>query len=218
MKRHKPAAPKDPLRKEYSTLQNMVYIIKGTFRYQKPLLFFFPAAILMSVINSYLPTFALSIIIDRVTAECTPSQLLLTVAAFFGVLLLVMALQTFADANIGWRMYHARIKIMMWRIRKVLYMDDARQTSCRASHVIRFFCHRLDEWFLASGCVAFLQFSREDRKEQCRWCQTQRRRLSHCSSFPAGEVVLRRPQTKPALLPQAAGCQQCHCPHSRSRC
>lgn len=123
MKRRKPAAPKDPLRKEYSTLQNMVYIMKGTFRYQKPLLFFFPAAILMSVINSYLPTFALSAIIDRVTAECTPSQLLLTVAAFFGVLLLVMALQTFADANIGWRMYHARIKIMMRRIRKVLFMD-----------------------------------------------------------------------------------------------
>ena len=31
MKRRKPAAPKDPLRKEYSTLQNMVYIMKGTF-------------------------------------------------------------------------------------------------------------------------------------------------------------------------------------------
>lgn len=123
MSRRRPAAQKDPLRKEYSTLQNMFFIMKGTFRYQKPLLFFFPAVILMSVINSYLPTFALSAIIDRVTAQCTPAKLVLTVAAFFGALLLVMALQTFADANIGWRMYHARIKIMMWRIRKVLFID-----------------------------------------------------------------------------------------------
>lgn len=32
MTRRKPASPKELLRKEYSTLQNMIYIMKGTFR------------------------------------------------------------------------------------------------------------------------------------------------------------------------------------------
>ncbi|MBQ9119835.1 MAG: ABC transporter ATP-binding protein [Lachnospiraceae bacterium] len=122
-KKKKEEETKDPLAKNYSVLQNMVYIMRGTFAVQKPLLFFFPAAILMSVINSYLPTFALSAIIDRITRECTETELLGTVAAFFGALLVVQVIQTFANSHIWWRLIYARVKIMMWRIRKVLYMD-----------------------------------------------------------------------------------------------
>lgn len=123
MNRKKQEEEKDPLQKNYSVLQNMCYIMKGTFSMQKPLLFFFPAAILMSVINSYLPTFALSAIIDQITKECTVQTLVMTVVAFFGVLLVVQMIRNFADANIWWRLIYARMKIMVWRVRKVLYMD-----------------------------------------------------------------------------------------------
>ena len=51
--------PKDPNYREYSLFSNMLYIMKGMFGAQKPLLFFIPLGIAAEVANTYLPSFAL---------------------------------------------------------------------------------------------------------------------------------------------------------------
>lgn len=114
---------KDPNQKEYSLISNMVYILKGTFRFQKPLAFFLFLAVLNNVINTYLPTFALSAVIDQVTRQGEFNTLLKTVLLFFVGMLVPGILGTWANSNIWWRMIDARVEFMMLRIHKVLYMD-----------------------------------------------------------------------------------------------
>lgn len=116
-------AEKDPNQKEYSLISNMVYILKGTFRFQKPLAFFLFLAVLNKVINTYLPTFALSAVIDQVTRQGEFNTLLKTVLLFFVGMLVPGILGTWANSNIWWRMIDARVEFMMLRIHKVLYMD-----------------------------------------------------------------------------------------------
>ncbi len=116
-------AEKDPNQKEYSLISNMVYILKGTFRFQKPLAFFLFLAVLNNVINTYLPTFALSAVIDQVTRQGEFNTLLKTVLLFFVGMLVPGILGTWANSNIWWRMIDARVEFMMLRIHKVLYMD-----------------------------------------------------------------------------------------------
>ncbi len=123
MSKKKKEEKKDPNQKEYSVLQNMMYVMKETFRVQRPLLFFTPLAIIMMSLNSYLPTFGLSAIIDRITKECTVNELMITGAVWLGAILVVQMLLRFAEAHIWWRLIYARIKLMIRRVHKVLYMD-----------------------------------------------------------------------------------------------
>lgn len=122
-KKGKAEAEKDPNQKEYSLLSNMVYILKGTFQFQKPLAVFLFLAVLNSVVNTYLPTFALSAVVDRVTKQVEFNVLLKTVLLFFVGMLITGILGTWANSNIWWRMIDARVNFMMMRIHKVLYMD-----------------------------------------------------------------------------------------------
>ncbi len=114
---------KDPNQKEYSLLSNMAYIMKGTFRFQKPLVWFLLFAVLMSVANTYLPTFALSAVVEQISKQVEFNALLRTVLLFFGIMLVVGVVLTWSYANIWWRMIDARVQFMMMRIHKVLYMD-----------------------------------------------------------------------------------------------
>lgn len=114
---------KDPNQKEYSLLSNMMYILKGTFQFQKPLAIFLFFAVLTSVVNTYLPSFALSAVVDQVTKQVEFNALLKTVLLFFAAMLVMGVLGSFANSNIWWRMIDARVHFMMMRIHKVLYMD-----------------------------------------------------------------------------------------------
>lgn len=116
-------AEKDPNQKEYSLISNMAYILKGTFRFQKPLAVFLLLTVFNNVINTYLPTFALSAVIDQVTRQGEFNTLLKTVLLFFVGMLVPGILGTWANSNIWWRMIDARVQFMMLRIHKVLYMD-----------------------------------------------------------------------------------------------
>lgn len=116
-------AEKDPNQKEYSLISNMAYILKGTFRFQKPLAIFLLLAVFNNVINTYLPTFALSAVIDQVTRQGEFNTLLKTVLLFFAGMFVSGVLGTWANSNIWWRMIDARVQFMMLRIHKVLYMD-----------------------------------------------------------------------------------------------
>lgn len=114
---------KDPNQKEYSLLGNMLYIMKGTFRFQKPLAGFLLFMVLTNVVNTYLPTFALSAVVDRITKQVEFEALVRTVLLFLGFMLVNGVVLTWCNANIWWRMIDARVQFMMMRIHKVLYMD-----------------------------------------------------------------------------------------------
>lgn len=122
-KSKEPQEEKDPNRKEYSLFGNMAYVMKGAFHFQKPLAFFLLLGVVTNVAGTYLPTFALSAVIARVSGQVEFSRLLETVLAFFGALLVVSLLRMWCDSNVWWRMIDARMRFMMLRVHKVLYMD-----------------------------------------------------------------------------------------------
>ena len=114
---------KDPNQKEYSLFNNMAYIMSGTFRYQKVLLLILPLKIITSTVATYLPSFALRSVINRIT-ERADFRLLVYTALFYTAVRLISALiENICDANIWWRLINAREHFIMLRIRKVLYMD-----------------------------------------------------------------------------------------------
>lgn len=116
-------SPKDPNQKEYSLFNNMAYIMSGTFRYQKVLLLILPLKIITSTVTTYLPSFALRSVINRIT-ERADFRLLVYTALFYTIVRLISALiENICDANIWWRLINAREHFIMLRIRKVLYMD-----------------------------------------------------------------------------------------------
>lgn len=122
-KSKEPQEEKDPNQKEYSLFGNMAYVMKGAFRFQKPLAFFLLFGVITNVAGTYLPTFALSAVIDRISAGTEFSQLLTTILIFSGAMLAAAMLRCLCDTHIWWRMIDARVRFMMLRIHKVLYMD-----------------------------------------------------------------------------------------------
>ena len=122
-KKPKEEEPKDPNYREYSLFSNMLYIIKGMFGTQKPLLFFIPLGIAAEVANTYLPSFALRAVISDISNGVQTERLLHTALLFAFMMLAAGAAQRLADANLWWRWIGARMNFIMMRIRKVLYMD-----------------------------------------------------------------------------------------------
>lgn len=122
-KKNGPQEDKDPNQKEYSLFANMVYIMKGTFRFQKPLAGFLLFLVITRVANTYLPTFALSAVVGQIEAKTGMDALVRTVLLFFGLILVLGIIRMWCDANLWWRMIDARVQFMMLRIHKVLYMD-----------------------------------------------------------------------------------------------
>ena len=122
-KQPEPQEERDPNQKEYSVLSNMAYIMKGAFRFQRPLIGFMLFYVLTSVVGTYLPTFALSAVMDRVMKKVEAEALVRTILIFFGVWLASEGVRTLCNANVWWRMIDARVQFMMLRIRKVLYLD-----------------------------------------------------------------------------------------------
>ena len=114
---------KDPNQKEYSLFSNMAYIMGGTFRHQKVLLIALPLKIITSVMATYLPSFALRAVINRIT-EHAGFRLLVSTALWYTAIRLIAAIiESICNANIWWRLIDSRMHFIMMRIRKVLYMD-----------------------------------------------------------------------------------------------
>lgn len=118
-----PDPQKDPNKKEYSLFSNMAYIMGGTFRHQKILLFILPLQIITSVAGTYLPSFALRSIINKITERAEFRILVYTALWYTAVRLMAEVIKVCCDANIWWRMLDSRMYFIMMRIRKVLYMD-----------------------------------------------------------------------------------------------
>lgn len=114
---------KDPNQKEYSLFSNMAYIMGGTFRYQKVLLIVLPLNIIASVMATYLPSFALRAVINRITGHAG-FRLFASTALWYTIAWLAVAVtNNCCNAHIWWRLINARMHFIMMRIRKVLYMD-----------------------------------------------------------------------------------------------
>ena len=122
-KKSQPDPQKDPNQKEYSLFSNIVYIMSGTFRYQKVLLVLLPFSVITSVLATYLPSFALRSIINRITEHAEFRLLAYTALSYTAVRLAAAVIQNYCSANIWWRLFDARLHFIMMRIRKVLYMD-----------------------------------------------------------------------------------------------
>lgn len=122
-KQEKNPQEKDPNQKEYSLLSNMIYVMKGCFSFQRPLIIFLVVLVLTSVAFTYLPTFALSAAVDQITKRVGFGSLLQTVLLFYGGILVIRVVQEWCSSNVWWREIDARVQFMMLRIHKVLYMD-----------------------------------------------------------------------------------------------
>lgn len=113
----------DPNQLNFNAIQNMIYIMKGTFQYQKlliPLLFI---VIITTSFLDYLPSIIIKVILQRLQQHVTVKELCMTALYLGGFSILVMLVNNYTNSHIWWRMFDCRIKFMMRRIHKVLHMD-----------------------------------------------------------------------------------------------
>lgn len=113
----------DPNQKNYTAIQNMIYVMKGTFQYQKlliPLLF---VVIITTSLLDYLPSIIIKVVLQKLEQKVTVKELGITALYLGGLSIIVMFLNDYTNSHIWWRMIDCRIKFMMRRIRKVLHMD-----------------------------------------------------------------------------------------------
>jgi ATP-binding cassette, subfamily B, bacterial len=111
------------MKKNYKTLQNMAYIMKHTFHWQKPLL---PIMMIHSIADaclSFLWPLLSSIIIMQVMANVPWRQLLMTILIATLIQGILMLTNTYMRSQTWWRFISARMKFISWRVEKVLVMD-----------------------------------------------------------------------------------------------
>ena len=106
--------------KKYNTFQNMTYVMKGTFRYQKPLIPLLVLGALAQSSMSFIWVVIPKYIIEVVEKNKTLEDLLLIVFISFLIQVLFLALNTFINSEVWWRFINARVKFISLRMKKAL--------------------------------------------------------------------------------------------------
>lgn len=108
---------------EFSPVQNMLYIMKETFRFQKLLIPLLAIATITASIQEYFPSIMIKVIIREIEQEVSIKRLGVISLMLSLTLIIIAGLNTYTNTHISWRMFDSRIKFMMKRVHKVLYMN-----------------------------------------------------------------------------------------------
>lgn len=125
MRKKKPVEKeeKDPLKKEYSVIQNIFYVIKGMNRYMKLSIIFVVLGAITNSSMQFIWSITAKLIIDGIQNYTEFSQLFLLVLAIFGIEFGLMAGNTVCNANTWWRFFAVRMGFVEERIHKIMSMS-----------------------------------------------------------------------------------------------
>lgn len=108
--------------KTYSVFENMIYTMKGTFKFQKPLIWLLIIYTMTSAVIPFVPTITIKLVIEQIQNKVSWTTLLGVILGAHGVLLLLTMLNTYCEQMTGWRYLDSRMKFMLLKVHKVLNM------------------------------------------------------------------------------------------------
>lgn len=113
----------DPNKKEYSTLQNMIYTLKKALYYDKTLFFFIFVVSISTAIQPFIINITGKVVIDQITKEVDENRLMLVIGIATLTLLITSTIGTLARSRSWWRYTYVRFKILIESMGKSLRMD-----------------------------------------------------------------------------------------------
>lgn len=114
---------KNPFHKEYNVFNNMLYVMKHMFASDKKLMLFVLLAIVCEPGMRYFWTIMPKFILDLVTGEGKPEQLLWLMLCFTGIQLVLTTANTYYKTGIDWRFIKARLFMMLKMNHKAMKID-----------------------------------------------------------------------------------------------
>ena len=114
---------KNPLHKEYGLLSNVRYVLTHMIKQDRFLLFLIPLGVICTPFMRYLWTFWSKVIIDMITGDGSINRLFWTMVVFVIAQLGTTLLNTYYEAEIGWRFISARMSMMIEMNRKAMMID-----------------------------------------------------------------------------------------------
>lgn len=109
--------------KNYSVLQNMIYVMKGTFKFQRPLIGIMIILTISSAGLSFMPTIGLKVVIGQIENQVTWGTLVGIIIGMDAILLITKLFHTYCTEAISWRYCDSRMKFMLLKVHKVLNMN-----------------------------------------------------------------------------------------------
>ena len=111
------------IQKNYSVLQNMIYTMKGTFHFQRPLIVLVIIYTITSALLPFIPTVTIKLVIEQIQNKVPWKTLLESVLIMQGILLVFKILDTYCEHMTWWRYIDSRMKFTLLRVHKVLNMN-----------------------------------------------------------------------------------------------
>lgn len=113
----------DPNKREYSSLQNMIYIIKKVLYHDKALILLIFAVSISAAFQPFIMNITGKVVIDQITKEVDESRFLLVIGIAALTLLIVSIIQILARSRSWWRYTYVRMGVLMESMGKSLRMD-----------------------------------------------------------------------------------------------
>ncbi|NMB31026.1 MAG: hypothetical protein GX988_06265, partial [Clostridiales bacterium] len=113
----------DPNKKEYSSLQNMIYIMKKVLYHDKALILLIFAVSISAAFQPFIINITGKVVIDQITKEVDESRFLLVIGIAALTLLIVSTIQILTRSRSWWRFTYVRMKVLIESMGKSLRMD-----------------------------------------------------------------------------------------------
>lgn len=121
--RKKKQKEEDQYKKNYNTLQNMVYVMKGTFTCQKPLILLLIIYSFTQASMSFIYLYLSKLVIEQVEKNRGIIPLVQVVLVTVLVQLILMGTNTYIQSQTWWRFIYARMKFITMKMKKALTMN-----------------------------------------------------------------------------------------------
>ncbi len=113
----------DPNKREYSSICNMIFVLKKALYHDKTLIAFILATSVLAAIQPFIINVTSKFVIDQITKEVDESRLLLIIGIAASTLLITTVSLVFARSRSWWRFTYVRMKILTELMGKSLRMD-----------------------------------------------------------------------------------------------
>lgn len=113
----------DPNKKEYSSLQNMIYIMKKVLYHDKALILLIFAVSISAAFQPFIINITGKVVIDQITKGVDENHFLLVIGIAALTLLIVSTIQILTRSRSWWRFTYVRMKVLIESMGKSLRMD-----------------------------------------------------------------------------------------------
>ena len=113
----------DPNKREYSSICNMIFVLKKALYHDKTLIAFILATSVLAAIQPFIINVTSKFVIDQITKEVDESRLLLIIGIAASTLLITTVSLVLTRSRSWWRFTYVRMKILTELMGKSLRMD-----------------------------------------------------------------------------------------------